>query len=436
VKDKKMNLLQRIIYRTFRALGINTPGWTEYFAFGGGYRTSTGVRVDEHNALMISTVYQCVRYISDAVGQLPLSLFKHLPEGKEKAIDHPLYRIFHTAPNPFMPASIFKKTLQAHLLLWGNAYAEIERSKAGVVLALWPLRPDQMRMQVFNNRLFYYYTTPDGSEIQLTDVLHLRGLSSDGLVGYSPISLQREKLGLAKASEEYRARSFSNDMRPGGVLKHPAKLGDVAYERLRKSWEETHGGLSNARRVAILEEGLDWQDVGIPADDAQYIQGEEFTKADIAAIYGVPPYKIGLLKPGTVSFASVEQQAIDSVSDCIQPWVVCWEDCLNLALLTPTEQKLYFAKFNMNALLRGDSESRSRFYTAMFNIGVFTQNMILELEDQNTIGKLGDRRYVPLNYVPIDLVDKQFEQKQLTAPASGDDGNEEMKPKMLNGAAH
>jgi len=433
-----MNLLQRIIYRTFRALGINTPGWTEYFAFGGGHRTSSGVSVNENNALMISTVYQCVMYISDSIGQLPLSLFKHLPNGKEKALDHPLYRIFHTVPNPFMPASIFKKTLQGHLLLWGNAYAEVERNGAGQVVALWPLRPDQMRLQIFNSKLFYYYTTPDGAEIQLTDVLHLRGLSSDGLVGYSPIALQREKLGLAKASEEYRGRSFSNDMRPGGVLKHPAKLGDVAYERLRKSWEETHGGLSNARRVAILEEGLDWQDVGIPADDAQYIQGEEFTKADIAAIYRVPPYKVGLLKPGTVSFASVEAQQIDAITDCVQPWVVCWEDCLNLALLTPTEQKIYFAKFNMNALLRGDSESRARFYTSMLNNGVYTINMCLELEDQNTIGPLGDRHFVSMNMIPLDLVDKQFEQqqKQLTVPAGGDDGNEEMKPKMMNGAAH
>jgi HK97 family phage portal protein len=430
-----MNLLQKIALRTFRALGINTPGWTEYFAFGGGHRTASGVRVDEHNALMISTVYQCVRYISDAVGQLPLSVFKHLPNGKERALDHPLYRILHTAPNPLIPASIFKKTLMAHLLLWGNAYAEIERNKAGAVTALWPLRPDQMRLQIFNDRIYYYYTTPEGREDQLTDVLHLRGLSCDGIKGYSPIELQREKLGLAKGSEEYRARFFANDARPGGAIEHPNRLGDVAYERLKTQWQETHGGLSNAHRVAILEEGMKWSDIGIPPDDAQFIQGEEFTKADIAAIYGVPPYKIGLLKPGTVSFASVEQQAIDSVSDCIQPWVVCWEDCLNLALLTPAEQQIYFAKFNMNALLRGDSESRARFYTQMFNIGVFTQNMILELEDQNTIGELGDRRYVPLNYVPIDLVDKQFEQKQLAAPTSGDDAD---APKIAlpNGAAH
>lgn len=420
-----------------RALGINTPGFLERYAFNGGLSTAAGVRVSEQSALNISTVYQCVRYISDAIAQIPLALYKEVATGKEKAIDHPLYRILHRAPNPLIPAFVFKKTLQAHLLIWGNAFAEIERNNAGNVIALWPLLPNCMRMQLFNGRLFYYYTTPEGREVQLTDVLHLRGLSSDGLVGYSPIAIHREKLGLARASEEYRARFFANDATPGGVLHHPGQLSQAAHDRLKSSWADRHEGLSNRSRVAILEEGMKWQDVGILPKDAEFIAGEKFTKADIAAIYGVPPYKIGLLEPGTVSFASVEQQSIDSVVDCIAPWVVCWENSLDLALLTPAEQQIFFTKFSMQGLLRGDSASRAAFYAQLFDRGVLSINDILELEDRNTIGTLGDRRYIPLNMVPIDLVDEVLKGK--TQPKEiepGEPKEPESAPKQLNGAAH
>jgi HK97 family phage portal protein len=435
---QKIDIKQKIgdvITRGLRALGINTPGLMDYFLFGPGQSTLPGARIHEGNALGVTTVYQCVRVITDAIGQLPLAIYKEVAEGAQKADDHPLYRLFHTAPNPLMPPSVFKKCMQGHLCLWGNAYAEIERNGRGQVTALWPLRPDSMRLQLFNRKIFYYYTTPDGTERQLRDVLHLRGLSSDGLVGYSPIAIHREKMGLTNAALEYRARFFANNAQPGGALRTQKQLGDVAYKRLEKFWEEKHGGLSNAGRVAILEEGLEWQSIGMPAQDMQYLEGAEFEKADIAGIFGVPPYKIGLLKPGTVSFASVEQQAQDMVSDCVAPYVVNWEECLNLALLTPAEQKIFFCKFSLNALLRGDSESRARFYTQLFNIGVFSQNDILKLEDRNTIGTLGDRRYVPMNYVPVDMVDKVIEGK--TAPSQDSIDVTPAKPAQLsNGAAH
>ncbi len=432
-----MKLRERIgnlMVRGLRALGINTPGLMEYFLFGGGSPTGSGGPIHEGNALGVTAVYQCVRVITDAIGQLPLSIYERVAQGANPADNHALWRLFHIAPNPLMPPSVFKKTMQGHLCLWGNAYAEIERNGAGQVTALWPLRPDSMRLQLFNRKIFYYYTTPDGKERQLTDVLHLRGLSSDGLVGYSPIAIHRQKMGLTNAALEYRARFFTNNAQPGGALRTQKVLGDTAYKRLEKFWEEKHGGLSNAGRVAILEEGLEWQSIGMPAQDMQYIESIEYEKADIAGIFGVPPYKIGLLKPGTVSFASVEQQAQDMVSDCVAPYVVNWEECLNLALLTPTEQKIFFSKFSMQALLRGDSESRARFYTQLFNIGVFSQNDILKLEDRNTIGPIGDRRYVPLNFVPVDMVDEVIKGK--TQPADPSIDVTPSKPAQLNGAAH
>lgn len=428
------NFLQTVIKRS---LGINTPGFTEYFAFGGGVGTASGQRVNESNALAISAVYECVRVISDTVASLPLFLYESTATGKLQATDHPLYSVLHTAPNPLMTPATFKRTMQGHLCLWGNAFAQVIRNGGGEVIELWPLRPDRMRLQDFSGKLFYYYTFPNGSERQLREVLHLRGLSDDGLIGYSPITLQREKLGLTKASEEYRARFFRNDARPGGVLNLAAgsKLSRETHERLRNEWAEHYGG-ENRRKPAILEYGMTWQDIGVNPDDAQFIEGEEFGKADIAAIFRVPAYKIGLMKPGTVSYASVEQQAIDWVVDGVMPWNVAWEEQINLTLLTPIERRRYFAKFSLNALLRGDSAQRADFYTKMFNIGVFSQNEIRELEDQNTIGKLGDRRYVPLNMVPVDLVDKLMESKTQPKDPTIDVTPGAGEPAKLNGVAH
>ena len=251
-------------------------------------------------------------------------------------------------------------------------------------------------------------------------------------MGLSPIRLARETLGLAKASEEYRSRFFANDARPGGILMNPGELGDLAYARLRKAWDESHGGLNNRNRIAILEKGTTWQDVGVPPDDAQFIQGQEYQKSDIAAIFRVPSYKIGLLKPGTVSYASVEQQAIDFVVDCIRPWLVCWEERTTLALLTPRERNRYFAEFLVDALLRGDSAQRASFYTAMFNIGALTQNEIRSKESLNGFGPEGDRHYIPYNMVPVDAVDDLIKAK--TEPAL--DITPPMKPAQLNGTAH
>jgi len=420
-----------------RNIGINTPGFLQYFAWGDGAPSMAGVRVNENNALLISTVHQCVRVIADTVASLPCFLYLRTTSGKERAENHPLYRVLHEEPNPYMSPFEFKQTLQGHVLLWGNAFAEIERNGAGQIVNLWPLRPDSMRLQVYNGKLFYYYTLPNGGpERQLTDVFHLRGLSSDGLVGYSPITLARDTLGLQKASETYRSRFFSNDARPGGALFHPGKLSKEAKENIKKSWNESHQGLDNRARVAVLEEGLKWQDIGVPPDDAQFIQGQEYQKSDIAAIYRVPSYKIGLLKPGTVSYASVEQQAIDFVVDCIRPWLVCWEERTTLSLLTPTERKRYYAEFLVDALLRGDADSRARFYTALFNLGAISANEVRQKENLNSIGTDGDRYFVQQNLMPLDMVDEilkaKAEPQQLAAPRP----NGAAEPAGLNGAAH
>jgi len=418
-----------------RAIGINTPGWTEYFAFGGGSVTGSGMIVNENNALTISTIHQCVRVIADTIASLPCFVYVRTATGKERAENHPLYRVLHEQTNAYMSPFEFKQTMQGHLCLWGNAFAEIERDGMGRIVGLWPLRPDLMRLQVYNDTVYYYYTLPNGTgeqQIAAANMFHLRGLSADGLIGYSPITLARETLGLHQATEQYRSRFFANDARPGGVLSHPGVLGEEAFQQLKRRWDESHGGTMNRSRVAILEEGMKWQDVGIPPKDAEFIAGQEYQKQDIAGLWRIPPYKIGLMKPGTMSYASVEQQQQDFKDSCIQPWLTCWEERITGSLLTPAERNQYYAEFLVDALLRADADSRAKFYMALFNMGAISANEIRARENLNSIGADGDRYFVPLNMTPVDRVDDLIDVKaeppqppMLPAP----------QPK-LNGAAH
>lgn len=354
-----------------------------------GAATASGVHINETSAMRIACVYICVGIIAESVASLPQFLYERLAGGgKKRAPEHPLYEILHDRWNPFMTAFEAREALQGHLLTWGNAFAEIERNGAGDVVALWPWRPDRVRLQLAGRQLWYYFQTADGAEegpLRADQVLHLRGLGFDGFIGYSPIAMHREKLGLIKASEQYRARFFANDGRPGGLLKHPNKLSDPAYERLKKDWRERHEGLSNRARVAILEEGMDWKDVGVNPDDAQYIQGEEFEASTIAALYRVPPYRAGVLKPGTVSFASTEQQDLDFVKHGVRPWLVRWESRASMSLLTELDRKRYFSEFLVDALLRGDAGTRQSALQTMRQNGILNADEWREIENMNPL---------------------------------------------------
>lgn len=392
-----------------RDLGVNTPGWADYFLFGGSNAVKSGAHVTEEGALRLIAVYSCVSYIADYVASLPKIVYERLEKGKNRAQNHYLYPLIHDQPNPFQNDYEFVELLTGHVLLWGNAYAEIERNGGGQVTALWPLRPDRMRLQVFKGKVYYYYTVPDGGELQLTDVFHIKGLSPDGISGYSPIRLAREAIGLGFAEEEYRARFFSNNGSPGGVLEFPGQLDDPGYARFKRRWEEAHSGLSNAHRVAILEQGMKWQALGIPAKDMEFIEGRKYQKAEIASLYRIKPYKIGILEPGTVSFASIEQQAIDTHIDTMRPWVIRWEKKIT-SLLTESEKKRFFVEFLIDAVLRGDTLSRFQAYQVARQNGWMNANEIRALENMNPIpGRKGDEYWRPSNMTdasppePLDL---------------------------------
>ena len=233
----------------------NSAVGTGWFHVG---RSWAGKSVTERTALQQTAVYACVRIISETIASLPLHFYRYTEEGKEKDYAHPLYRILHDEPNPEMTAFVFRETIVSHLLLWGNAYAQIIRNGKGEVMYLYPLLPDKMTVERSDvtNEIFYTYMDTKGKMYRLSnkEVLHIPGLGFDGLIGYSPIAMTKNAIGLSIAAEEYGSRFFANSANPSGVLEHPGVLKDP--KKIRESWNEVYGGTSNSHRVAVLEEGV------------------------------------------------------------------------------------------------------------------------------------------------------------------------------------
>ena len=365
----------------------------------------SGARIGPESAMRLSTVYACVRIISEDIAASPLHLYQRLERGKERATNHPLYWLLHNSPNRFMTSMQWRETMQGHMLLRGNAYSEIERDGGGRIVAIWPLRPDRMDPPKLaqDGSLLYHYRLPsgEGHDFAQAQVLHLRGLSPDGLVGYSPIQLQRETLAHASALHEYGNRFFGNNARPGGVLQmeRGQKLTPEAATRLRTSWEAAHKGLENSHRVAILEDGVTWQTVGLSPEDSQFIESRKLSRSEIAGeIFRVPLHKIGDLDRATNN--NIEEQSISYVSDTLQAWYVRWEQQLALSCLTDAEQRLFFVEHLMDAKLRGKTLERFEGYAAMLLNGVFSPNDVLEKENMNPFDG-GDVHLQQVNMVPF-----------------------------------
>jgi len=368
-----------------------------------GRSTATGVSVTEKTALQSVAVFACVRILSETLASIPLPVYRRITtRSKRRAYEHPLYSLLHDVPNPEMTSFNFREALMSHLVLWGNAYAEIDwNMDKGRPRAFWPLLPNKMRVKRERDGLYYYYRLPNGQEIILPaiKVFHIPGLGFDGVMGYSPIHMAREAIGLSLATEEFGARFFGNGAKPGGVLEHPGKLGLPAQENLRKSWNEMHQGLSNQHRIAILEEGMKYQQVGIPPDDAQFLETRKFQRSEIASFFHIPPHMIGDLEHAT--FSNIEHQGIEFVVYTMRPWFVRWEQVISKKLLFPDERKDYFAEFLVEGLLRGDVESRYKAYSVGRQWGWLSANDVRELENMDPLpDEQGNIYYVPVNMLP------------------------------------
>lgn len=376
----------------------NPAAWLVDWMRGGS--TRSGVHVSETTALNLSAVYAAVRVLTDTVASIPLIVYQRQDRGKRRATTHPIYRLLHTRPNAEMTALQFREVMQGHLALWGNAYAEIEFNGAGVPIGLWPLLPDRTRAERRNSRKVIITRVGHTDEVLSADrVLHIPGFGFDGLMGHSTIRLARESLGLTRAAEEFGAAWFGNGSRPSGVLHTDKTLSDVAQKNVRESWERMHTGLDNAHRVAILEQGLKWQQIGIPPEDAQFLETRKFQTAEVARWFKVPPHMIGDLERSTNN--NIEHQGWEFIVHTARPWFVRWEEVLSWDLFTEAEREEYFAEFLMEGLLRGDTQARGEFYTKLFQLGSISPNEIREKENLNPIDG-GDQYFVQLNMVPLD----------------------------------
>ena len=356
--------------------------WSSAYSFFFGL-SSSGKTVNEKTALQTAIVYACVRVLSETIASLPFHTYRYTTNGKEKALDHPMYYLLHSEPNPEMTSFVFRETLMGHLLLWGNAYAQIIRDGRGRVVGLYPLLPNKMVVNRNNQGQLYYQYEKDGQTYILNryEVLHIPGLGFDGLIGYSPIAMAKNAIGMAIATEEYGAKFFANGANPGGVLEHPGVVKDPA--RIRESWNAVYQGSSNAHRVAVLEEGMKFQSIGIPPEQAQFLETRKFQINEIARIFRIPPHMVGDLEKS--SFSNIEQQSLEFVMYTLDPWVVRWEQAVQRALFSDSEKRQYFVKFNVDGLLRGDYGSRMNGYAVGRQNGWLSANDIRELEDMNRV---------------------------------------------------
>jgi HK97 family phage portal protein len=360
-----------------------------YFFWGS---SSSGKMVTERSSMQMTAVYSCVRILAEAVAGLPLHMYKYNDSGgKEKATSHPLYFLLHDEPNPEMTSFVFRETLMTHLLLWGNAYAQIIRNGKGEVVALYPLMPNRMTVdRDSQGRLYYqYYRGLDEAKINKEnivvlspqDVLHIPGLGFDGIIGYSPIAMAKNAVGMAIACEEYGAKFFANGAAPGGVLEHPGIVKDP--ERVRESWNSVYQGTGNAHKIAVLEEGMKYTPIGISPEQAQFLETRKFQINEIARIFRVPPHMVGDLEKS--SFSNIEQQSLEFVKYTLEPWLVRWEQAMVRSLLSREAKKEYFIKFNVDGLLRGDYQSRMSGYAVARQNGWMSANDIREMENLDQI---------------------------------------------------
>ena len=386
----------------------NRTSGSTYTFFTGG--SSSGKMVNERSAMQMTAVYACVRILSEAIAGLPLHMYRYREDGgKEKATDHPLYLLLHDEPNPEMSSFVFRETLMTHLLLWGNAYAQILRNGKGEVIALYPLMPNKMSVDRDNNgQLYYTYQmasedTPAADAglviLKPSDVLHIPGLGFDGLVGYSPIAMAKNAIGLAIATEEYGAKWFANGAAPSGVLEHPGTIKDPS--RVREAWQSQFGGSSNSGKIAVLEEGMKYTPITISPEQAQFLETRKFQINEIARIFRVPPHMVGDLEKS--SFSNIEQQSLEFVKYTLDPWVVRWEQSIHRSLLSEDEKATYFVKFNVEGLLRGDYQSRMNGYAIGRQNGWMSANDIRELENLDRIPaeEGGDLYLINGNMLPL-----------------------------------
>jgi HK97 family phage portal protein len=387
-----------------------------------GQPSRAGVNVSADSAMNLSAVFNAVQIIAGSIASLPLVLYKRVdPDGKERYTNHPLYDVLHNLPNPEMTSYTFRETLQAHLLLHGNCFAEIIRDTTGRVVQLWPWNPMQVEVKRADDSKIYYILKNEAGQTTRAarDILHIPGLGFDGRVGYSVVTKARESMGLGLAMEEFQARFYGQGTNLGAVLSHPGKLSDEAHGRLKKDVNEKYAGLGESHKVMVLEEGMTYEKTGMPLEDAQFLESRVFAIGDIARWFNLPPHKLKELSRAT--FSNIEHQQVEFVQDTMRPWAVRWEQHLAWKLLSEEERRTLFAEFSLDGLLRGDTKSRMEAYKLMRDVGAINADEIRAKENINPIGGLAGSMY----WRPLNMGDAAKKQE---APAKPKEPTKEEEP--------
>jgi len=396
--------------RIKRNLSLSDPkAWSSaLWNLYGTNQTESGVNVDEHSALNLAAVFAAVNIISGDISTLPLGLFKTVSNKRKRITDHPSLQVLTYRANPIMPAINVRRTLTAHMLSWGNMYAEIVRDGVNNVVELWPLTPDRVIPKWRSGTVVYEIdrgsTTP--KIIQREGILHISGLGYNGITGYSVIRKAAESIGLSMASEKFGARYFGANTNMGGAIKYPRALGPDAKKNLAASLSG-YTGSDNSHRWMILEQGMEIEKLGFSPDDSQFLQTRQFQVPEIARWFNMPPHKLKDLTRST--FSNIEEQETEYVVSCLVPWLTIIEQNYNIQLLTEKEHRLgYYFKHNVKGLLRGSSAARAEYYTKRFYLGTITPNEIRAFEDEDPLEtEYADKTYIQQNLMPLEDVDKE-----------------------------
>jgi HK97 family phage portal protein len=359
--------------------------------------SAAGVHVSPDSAMRFGAVYTCVNIIGQTIGTLPLQVYRRTEKGKALAPTHPTYRILHASPNAQLTAAVYLELIIAHLLLWGNHYSWIRWTQAGRLFDLQPLMPWQVTPRKNSDgTVRYEVVSAAGMQVLSPDeVLHIPALGWDGLRGLSPISMLRNAIGLGMAAEDFGARFFANDARPGVIVESVAGPGNGRAEQIKSEMQDKFSG-PNRWKVMVLGPGLKLHPVTMPMDDAQFLETRKFQKTEIFGIYRVPPHLAGDLDKAT--FSNIEQQDIGFAKHCIRPLCVRIEMELTRKLYGMGAE--FFAEFNLDGLLRGDFKSRMEGYQIAAGGPFVTRNEVRELENWQPMAG-GERLLMPVNMAPV-----------------------------------
>jgi HK97 family phage portal protein len=380
-----------------RDVSVTAPPKWLLESLGAG-TSDAGVSVTVEGSLRVTAVMAGFAILSEDTSSLPLILYRRLERGKERGTAHPYYSLMHDAPNPEMTSMVYRELQVAHMLGWGNFFAQMLWDDRGVVQELWPLNPSRMEIFRQNGERRYLYTNDQNQKVAFRqeDILHIPAFGFDGIRGYSRISLAKNAVGLAIAAEKYGSRFFANDARPTVIIKSPKPMKPAAQKNLIDSWNETYSGVGNSSKTAILEEGLDLTTIGIEPDAAQFLETRQFQIAEIARMFRIPPHMLGDVTNSTSWGTGIEQQELGYLSHTLRPWLVRIEQQLNKDLLLPAERKTYYFEHLVDALLRTDIQSRMNAYATAIGNGILSPNEAREAENRNPYTG-GDTYRFPLN---------------------------------------